>query len=328
MTTVLNAIEVEDLTKRFGNFTAVDHIDFKVEAGELFGFLGPNGAGKTTTVRMITGVIKPDAGKASIMGYDVERETIKAKQMAGVLPETPNAYIDLSAWQNLMIMAKLYGLAKKERQSRAEDLLKRFGLYEKREVAVKGFSKGMKQRLQICMALINKPKVLIMDEPTSGLDVQSSRLIRSIIADLNSQDVTFLLTTHNMEEANQLCSRIAIINQGKIVAIDRPEVLKKRIDRLHSVEVSFNRMWLRRICQISRGLIPSSGGETSSGFMLGNPLRLFITWWITQDRKRLAKKAYAYSESFAPSSCSSNSNDYYPASHPLIAERVMRSIMR
>lgn len=237
----MNAIEVEDLTKQFDNFTAVDHIDFKVETGELFGFLGPNGAGKTTTVRMITGVIKPDAGKVSIMGHDVERETINAKQIAGVLPETSNAYIDLSAWQNLMLMAKLYGLAKKERQSRAEDLLKRFGLYEKREVTVKGFSKGMKQRLQICMALISEPQVLILDEPTSGLDVQSSRLIRSIITDLNAQGVTFLLTTHNMEEANQLCSRIAIINQGKIVAIDRPEVLKKRIESLHSVEVSFNR---------------------------------------------------------------------------------------
>jgi ABC-2 type transport system ATP-binding protein len=225
----MKAIEVEDLTKRFGNFTAVDQINFKVESGELFGFLGPNGAGKTTTVRMITGVIKPDGGRASIMGYDVERETINAKQMAGVLPETSNAYIDLSAWQNLMLMAKLYGL------------LKRFGLYEKREVAVKGFSKGMKQRLQICMALISEPQVLILDEPTSGLDVQSSRLIRSIIADLNAQGVTFLLTTHNMEEANQLCSRIAIINQGKIVAIDRPEVLKKHIESLHSVEVSFDR---------------------------------------------------------------------------------------
>jgi ABC-2 type transport system ATP-binding protein len=140
----VNAIEVEDLTKRFGNFTAVNHIDFKVGAGELFGFLGPNGAGKTTTVRMITGVIKPDGGRASIMGHDVERETIRQNRPLGVLPETSNAYIDLSAWQNLMLMAKLYGLAKKERESRAEDLLKRFGLYEKRDVAVKGFSKGMK----------------------------------------------------------------------------------------------------------------------------------------------------------------------------------------
>lgn len=235
------AIEVENLTKRFGDFTAVDNVSFKVEIGELFGFLGPNGAGKTTTVRMITGVIKPDAGRARIMSHDIEKDALNAKQISGVLPETSNAYIDLSAWQNLMLMGKLYGLSKNERQSRAEDLLKRFGLYEKRGVAVKGFSKGMKQRLQICMALISEPQVLILDEPTSGLDVQSSRLIRSIISDLNARGVTFLLTTHNMEEANQLCSRIAIINRGKIVAIDRPEVLKKRIERLHSIEVSFNR---------------------------------------------------------------------------------------
>lgn len=237
----MNAIVVEDLTKRFGNFAAVDHIDFNVDSGELFGFLGPNGAGKTTTVRMITGVIKPDSGRIRIMGFDVQKETVKAKQMVGVLPETSNAYIDLSAWQNLMLMAKLYGLSRKERQSRAEYLLKRFGLFEKKDVAVKGFSKGMKQRLQICMALISEPQVLILDEPTSGLDVQSSRLIRNTIADLNAHGTTFLLTTHNMEEANQLCSRIAIINKGKIVAIDRPEVLKKHIESLHSVEVSFDR---------------------------------------------------------------------------------------
>lgn len=237
----MDAIEVEDLTKRFGNFAAVDQVNFTVAQGELFGFLGPNGAGKTTTVRMITGLIKPDTGRASIMGYDVEKDAINAKQVTGVLPETSNAYIDLSAWQNLMLMGKLYGLERTERQSRAEDLLKRFDLYEKRAVAVKGFSKGMKQRLQICMALISEPQVLIMDEPTSGLDVQSSRLIRNIVADLNANGVTFLLTTHNMEEANHLCSRIAIINRGKVVAIDRPEVLKRRIESLHSVEVSFSK---------------------------------------------------------------------------------------
>jgi ABC-2 type transport system ATP-binding protein len=241
MRKAMNAIVVEDLTKRFGNFTAVDHVNFTVEQGELFGFLGPNGAVKTTTVRMITGLIKPDTGRASIMGHDVEKDALNAKQVTGVLPETSNAYIDLSAWQNLMLMGKLYGLEKMKRESRAEDLLKRFDLYEKRTVAVKGFSKGMKQRLQICMALISEPQVLIMDEPTSGLDVQSSRLIRSIVADLNTKGVTFLLTTHNMEEANQLCSRIAIINRGNVVAIDRPEVLKRRIESLHSVEVSFNK---------------------------------------------------------------------------------------
>jgi ABC-2 type transport system ATP-binding protein len=139
----------------------VDHVNFIVEQGELFGFLGPNGAGKTTTVRMITGLIKPDTCRASIMGYDVEKYSINAKQVAGVLPETSNAYIDLSAWQNLMLMGKLYGLEKMVRQDRAEDLLKRFALYEKRDVAVNGFSKGMKQRLQICMDLISEPQVLL-----------------------------------------------------------------------------------------------------------------------------------------------------------------------
>jgi ABC-2 type transport system ATP-binding protein len=139
----------------------VDHVNFIVEQGELFGFLGPNGAGKTTTVRMITGLIKPDTCRASIMGYDVEKDSINAKQVAGVLPETSNAYIDLSAWQNLMLMGKLYGLEKVVRQDRAEDLLKRFALYEKRDVAVNGFSKGMKQRLQICMDLISEPQVLL-----------------------------------------------------------------------------------------------------------------------------------------------------------------------
>jgi len=237
----MKAIEALELTKRFGNLTAVDHLSFEVETGELFGFLGPNGAGKTTTVRMITGIIKPDCGSARIMGYDVKNDPINAKQVSAVLPEMSNAYVDLSAWHNMMLAGKLYGLSKDDRQRRAEDLLQMFGLNEKRNSAVKGFSKGMKQRLQICMALISEPKVLIMDEPTSGLDVQSSRLIRCLIADLNGQGVTFLLTTHNMEEANLLCSRIAIVNKGRIVAIDRPEVLKKRIERCHYIEVAFEK---------------------------------------------------------------------------------------
>jgi ABC-2 type transport system ATP-binding protein len=175
------------------------------------------------------------------MSYDVERQGLKAKQVTGVLPETSNAYVDLTAWQNLMLMGKLYGLAKRDRCSRAEGLLKKFGLYEKKDLAVKKFSKGMKQRLLVCMALINEPEVLILDEPTSGLDVQSARLIRSIIADLNKSGVTVFLTTHNMEEANQLCDRIAIINNGKVVVVDRPEMLKKRIESMQSVEVSFDK---------------------------------------------------------------------------------------
>jgi len=238
----MNAIEVLALTKRFNGLTAVDHISFGVEVGEVFGFLGPNGSGKSTTIKMLTGVIRPDEGKAVIMGHDMQREPLKAKQMIGVVPETSNAYIELSAWNNLMLMGELYGVPKKRREEQAERLLKQFGLHERRDSHARGFSKGMKQRLILCMALINEPSVLFLDEPTSGLDVESTRLINDIIRDLNKSGTTVFLTTHDMMEANQLCERIAIINRSKIVAIDRPEVLKRMASGLQSVEVSFQQV--------------------------------------------------------------------------------------
>jgi ABC-2 type transport system ATP-binding protein len=237
----VNAIEVQALTKRFGVFRAVDHISFGVGEGEVFGFLGPNGSGKSTTIRMLTGVIRPDEGKAIIMGHDVHKEPLKAKQMMGVVPETSNAYIELSAWNNLILMGELYGVPKKKREERAYRLLKQFGLHERRKSPARGFSKGMKQRLILCMALINEPSVLFLDEPTSGLDVESTRLINDVIRDLNRTGTTVFLTTHDMVEANQLCERIAIINRGAIVAIDRPEILKQMASGLESVEVSFER---------------------------------------------------------------------------------------
>jgi ABC-2 type transport system ATP-binding protein len=237
----MNAIEVQALTKHFRSFTAVDHISFEVNKGEIFGFLGPNGSGKSTTIRMLTGVIRPDEGKAIIMGHDVQKEPLKAKQVMGIVPETSNAYIELSAWNNLMLMGELYGVSKKQRDERAERLLKQFGLYERRDSPARGFSKGMKQRLILCMALINEPSVLFLDEPTSGLDVESTRLINDVIRDLNKAGTTVFLTTHDMAEANQLCERIAIINHGAIAAIDRPEVLKQMVSGRQSVEVSFQR---------------------------------------------------------------------------------------
>lgn len=236
-----NAVEVSNLTKRFGELVAVDHISFQVRKCELFGFLGPNAAGKTTTIRMFTGVIKPDEGTASIMGCDVLREGLKTKQMMGVLPETANAYVDLSAWNNLMLIGELYGVPKKERQERVNKLLKEFGLYERRTHLVKGFSRGMKQKLLLCMALINEPEILFLDEPTSGLDVESQRFVRDMIRELNKSGTTVFLTTHNMEEANQLCETVAIINHGKIAAIDSPEKLRMRSSGLQSIEVSFDK---------------------------------------------------------------------------------------
>ena len=237
-----NAVEVSNLTKHFGEVVAVDHISFQVKKGELFGFLGPNAAGKTTTVRMLTGVIKPEEGTASILNYDILREGLKTRQLTGIVPEMANAYVDLSAWDNLMLTGELYGVPKKRRRERASKLLKEFGLYERRNHLVRGFSRGMKQKLLLCMALMNEPQILFLDEPTSGVDVGSQRLIRDMIRELNKSGATVFLTTHNMEEANALCDRIAIINHGKIATIDSPERLRMRSSGLQSIEVSFDKV--------------------------------------------------------------------------------------
>ncbi|HUW67131.1 MAG TPA: ATP-binding cassette domain-containing protein [Candidatus Nanoarchaeia archaeon] len=236
----MNAIEVDNLTKLFGDFTAVNHLDFKVKNGEIFGFLGPNGAGKTTTVRMLTGIIKPSSGKVSIMGLDVRRDPIKAKQIMGVVPELSNAYTELTAWNNLQFMAELYGVPKKDARQRAEELLRKFDLYERKDHKVRIFSKGMKQKLILAMSLMNDPEILFLDEPTSGLDVMSARLIKDMVLELNKEGKTIFLTTHYMEEANQLCNKIAVINHGKIAAIDAPEKLKMKVGGLEWVEISFN----------------------------------------------------------------------------------------
>jgi ABC-2 type transport system ATP-binding protein len=236
-----DAIDVKNLTKRFGPTIAVDQISFSVREGEIFGFLGPNGAGKTTTTRMLTGVIPPQSGTAVILGYDIQRDPVKAKQGFGVVPETSNAYTDLSAWQNLMLMGELYGLPRARATERASDLLRVLGLFERKDQKVQAYSKGMKQRLILAMALLHEPELLFLDEPTSGLDVQSTQMILSLLRDLNRAGTTIFLTTHNMEEANRLCHRVGIIRAGEIVALDAPEKLKAAIDRVHRIEVSFDR---------------------------------------------------------------------------------------
>lgn len=235
------AIRVSSLTKCFGDFTAVDHIGFEVKEGEIFGFLGPNGAGKTTTQRMLTGILKPDAGSIMVNGYDLLKRPFEAKMLMGVVPEMANTYVDMTAWENLMLMGKLYGVDKKRRHTRAEELLAFFALSDKKDIKTKAFSKGMKQKLILSMAMIHEPRLIFLDEPTSGLDVQSTRLIRQLVNEYHKNGATIFLTTHNIEEADHLCDRIAIINQGKIVAIDRPAVLRSIINTSQSVEVAFNK---------------------------------------------------------------------------------------
>lgn len=232
-------IEVENLTKTFGEILAVDNISFEVERGEIFGFLGPNGAGKTTTQRILTGIIKASSGSASIVGFDVKARAFYFKSQIAVVPEIANVYIDLSAWNNLMLIGSLYGVSKRIRITKAKELLKLFSLHERKNEKTRTFSKGMKQRLLLCMALMHNPEILFLDEPTVGLDVQSSRLIREKVLEFNKQGVTVFLTTHNIAEADQLCDRIAIIDHGKIAVIDKPENLKRAFQSVQAIEASF-----------------------------------------------------------------------------------------
>jgi ABC-2 type transport system ATP-binding protein len=233
-------VKTKGLTKQYGNVLAVDHLDLEVFEGEIFGLLGPNGAGKTTTIRMLTGQIKPTSGTATVANHDIIHEPIKAKQQIGVVPDVSNIYDEMSAWDNLIFAAQLYSVPKTEREKRARKLLELFELYERRNDRVAGFSRGMKRRITIAAALIHKPTLLFLDEPTSGLDVQSSRTIRNLIKELNDDGVTVFLTTHYIEEADQLCQRVAIINKGKIVTVDSPEKLKASMEERQVIEVSFS----------------------------------------------------------------------------------------
>jgi len=234
-------IEVKGLTKIFGDLIAVDHIHFTVDQAEVFGFLGPNGAGKTTTVRMLTGVMDPTEGTASILGHDIRKEPLMARQHLGIVPEEANIYLDLSVWQNMMLMAELHGMTRRERKTAAERLLDAVGLSARKKSKARSLSKGLRQRLLLCTALVAKPQILFLDEPTSGLDIQSTRLIRRMVAALKREGLTVFLTTHDMAEAEEMCSRVAIINNGKISAIDTPEELRAAIKSSRHIEVSFDR---------------------------------------------------------------------------------------
>jgi len=233
-----SAIDVNKLTKKFGDFTAVDQISFEIKQGEILGFLGPNGAGKTTTIRMLTGLSKPTNGNASILGFDIHSEIINIKKRIGVVPEISNLYDELSGIDNLIFMAQLYGVPRNHRRKHAEDLLKTFGLYERKDNLFRTYSRGMKRALTIAAALIHNPLILFLDEPTVGLDVVAARSLRNLIKSMRSQGTTVFLTTHYLEEADFLCDRIAIIVKGKIVKIDTPCALKD-LAKTNSLEEAF-----------------------------------------------------------------------------------------
>jgi ABC-2 type transport system ATP-binding protein len=233
------AILGENLVKTFGTLTAVNDVNIAVEEGEVFGFLGPNGAGKTTTIRLLTGILPPDSGSVAIAGIDLSSHPLRAKMQMGVIPEQSTVYRDLSAKQNMDLTAKFYRIPRKERENRIRTLLVRLGLDEHRNRPVRTFSKGMMQRVSIGCAILHRPRVLFLDEPTEGLDVQSRLMIFEIMKELQEEGTTIFLTTHNIEEASTLCHRVAIIDHGSLVVVERPEVLKSTFEITRSVQVSF-----------------------------------------------------------------------------------------
>jgi len=236
----MDVIEADNLCKSFGSFTAVDNVSIAVRKGEIFGFLGPNGAGKTTTIRMLTGVLTPDNGSARICGINIHDHPLEAKLRMGIIPENGTVYSDLTAEQNILWTAKFYGLDSVSRKKRADEILSYLGLAERKDDIVRTFSKGMRQRICIACAIVPSPPVLFLDEPTGGLDVYSRRLVIDTIRRMNDEGSTVFLTTHNIEEANELCTVISVINRGKIIATGSPEKLKRSFDKANYVEIAFD----------------------------------------------------------------------------------------
>lgn len=224
-----NIIEVKDLTKNFKEFTAVDAISFDVKKGEIFGFLGPNGAGKSTTIRMLTTLLTPTSGTAKVDDFDIKKKQDEVRKRIGLVAEKIILYNHLSAMENLEFFGKLNHLPKDIIKERSEKWIKRLGMEDWKNSKASTYSTGMKQRINIVRALLTEPDILFLDEPTLGLDPQTTFMIRTFIQELNKKGITIILTTHDMIEADALCDRVAIIDHGKVVALDTTENLKKKV---------------------------------------------------------------------------------------------------
>ena len=236
----MNAIEVKNLNKSFGDLQAVQDVTFHVNAGEILGLLGPNGAGKSTTISMLSGLLNPTGGDASIMGHSVTKEPAAAKASLGVVPQDIALYPDLSARENLVFWGKMYGLRGAALKSRVDEVLEVIGLADRQKDKVGKFSGGMKRRVNIGAALLHKPAVIIMDEPTVGIDPQSRRHILDNVKELNQQGMTVLYTTHYMEEAAELSHHIAIIDKGKLIAYDTYDELIKMVGEQTRIDITIN----------------------------------------------------------------------------------------
>src|SRR6185503_14881355 len=246
-----NAIEVRDIVKKFGDFTAVNGISFAVKDGEIFGLLGPNGAGKSTLIRMMVTLLPPTAGTAVINGFDIAKRADDVRRSIGVIPQAMTTDLELSVEENLIIFAKLYGVPRQKRDRLIAELLDAVELTKWRDAPVKNLSGGMRRRVEIARGLVHEPRIFFLDEPTTGLDPVSRVAVWEMLQRIKSQrDLTVLLTTHYMDEADKLCDRIAIVDHGELKALDSPMKLKTSIPGKNVLEVSFTTVpegWVERL---------------------------------------------------------------------------------
>jgi len=250
----MNAIEVQSIVKKFGDFTAVNGISFAVEDGEIFGLLGPNGAGKSTLIRMLVTLLPPTAGTAVVNGFDIRKQADGVRQSIGVIPQAMTSDLELSVEENLIIFAKLYSVPRQKRERLFDELLEAVELTKWRSAPVKNLSGGMRRRVEIARGLVHEPRIFFLDEPTTGLDPVSRVAVWEMLQRIKSQrDLTILITTHYMDEADKLCDRIAIVDHGDLKALDSPLKLKTSIPGKNTLEVSFSQTppgWAERLEQL------------------------------------------------------------------------------
>jgi len=223
-----HAVELKRVAKRYADLVAVDYVDLDVRYGEIFGLLGPNASGKSTTLKMIVGLVKPDSGSVSVLGIDVEEDPVRVKKQIGYVPETPRLYEFLTGLEYLDFIGDVYGMDSSEKKTRIEEYLEAFGLVGREGDMISSYSQGMKQKIAIISALLHKPKLLLLDEALNGLDPKSARIVKDLLRELTTQGVTIIMSTHILEIAQAMCDRIAIMYEGRVLALGNMEELRKK----------------------------------------------------------------------------------------------------
>ncbi len=264
-------VEAHDLTKVFNGRKAVDSLDLEIEEGEFFGLLGPNGAGKSTTVAMLSTILRPTRGTVTIAGYDIKRHAKEIRRLIGVVPQEFGLYDELTAAENLAYFGKLHGVEGGKLKVRIEELLRLVQLQDRANDLVKTFSGGMKHRLNLVVGLIHEPKLLFLDEPTTGLDPQARLAVWELIKRFQSEGVTILLTTHYMEEADYLCERVAIMDRGKVIALDSPARLKRSIGKLEVIEVKARKVTKKVLNELRKLKGVRKAARTTEGLRVLTP---------------------------------------------------------